>query len=103
MRALPGEAVPGDALKPVERRFCRFSVLRLELGDVVDLTLFLFCGGTGQGVFRFVFLPVSEKGVHADDRQFARVFELFIIEGFLLNLAALVLRFHRAEHAAAVV
>ena len=42
------------------------------------------------------------EGVHSDDRQFASVFEHFVVHGFILNLAALVTGFHCAQHAATV-
>jgi hypothetical protein len=45
---------------------------------------------------------IRQERVDADQRQLAGVLEPLVVEALLLDLAALVHRVHRAEHAAAL-
>ena len=74
----------------------------MELGEHGYLVLFFgfggaddFAGNDGGRAFG------REKGVDAHDGEFAGVFEGFVVEGFVLDFAALIGGFHGTQHAAA--
>ena len=69
-----------------------------------ELRLLLLLAGPDQldGPRRLLTGARVQKRVHADDGQLPRVFLVLVEEALVLDLAALVHRLHRAEHAAAL-
>ncbi len=88
-------------LEPGQRLARRSACRALNSLDRRDLLALLGIGGADQ-------LPVlvagrslrAEERVHADDREGAVVLERLVVEALVLDLAALVHRVHRPEHAA---
>ena len=78
-------------------------MLGMERMQTIELRFFLFFGRARQLQFfqDFIAFGIAE-GVDANDGVLAGVLEHFVMHRLVLNLAALIARFHGAQHATAV-
>src|SRR4026207_1160925 len=89
-------------LQPLERLRSPLGIAREEIAHVAHLVPLLLLGRADQlrAAQLVDTLLRAQEGVDADDRQRTVVLAGLVVETLLLDAAALVHRFHRAQHAA---